>query len=424
MTMMTGSPTAGAREIRAALGESRRQFAAIGLFSAFVNLLMLTGPLFMLQVYDRVLTSRSEATLVALVAIVAFLFLMMGLLDHARGRVLARAGARFQARLDGRVLGAILTRAGPLARVALGAGNGAPRPGGDAALRLGPRALRVLRRAVDAGLPVCTVHLPLAAGPAGRALRRAAAGAGVAEPGAHGTAASGGGSRGGAGGPFRGAGACRRRDGAGPGHARGRDRAHQRAPDRRAEEDHRGLGPQRRLRGDFTHAPPVPPIDDARARCLARDLGRGDTGDHDRGGDPDGPGAGADRPGGGAVAGAAARAGGPPVAGEALARDPGGTPAHAAARAGGAAGGVGPRRRGTRRRDAGGPRGVGPAGAGHGHRHRGAVGRGQVDAGARARRGLAAALGHSDAGRGGTRPIRGSGAGAPCRVAPAGGGAV
>ena len=112
MTMTPGSPPAGAREIRAALGESRRLFVAIGLFSAFVNVLMLTGPLFMLQVYDRVLTSRSEATLVALAAIVAFLFLMMGLLDHARGRVLARAGARFQARLDGRVLGAILTRAG------------------------------------------------------------------------------------------------------------------------------------------------------------------------------------------------------------------------------------------------------------------------------------------------------------------------
>ena len=102
----------GLGEIRAALSESRRLFLAIGLFSAFVNLLMLTGPLFMLQVYDRVLTSRSEATLVALIAIVAFLFLMMGLLDHARSRVLARAGARFQARLDPRVLGAILTRAG------------------------------------------------------------------------------------------------------------------------------------------------------------------------------------------------------------------------------------------------------------------------------------------------------------------------
>ena len=87
-------------------------FASIGVFSAFVNLLMLTGPLFMLQVYDRVLASRSEATLGALVAIVAFLFLAMGLLDHARARVLARVGARFQARMDGRVLGAILTRAG------------------------------------------------------------------------------------------------------------------------------------------------------------------------------------------------------------------------------------------------------------------------------------------------------------------------
>ena len=110
----------GAAEIRAALGESRRLFASIGLFSVFVNLLMLTGPLFMLQVYDRVLTSRSEATLLALIMIAAFLFLMMGLLDHFRARVLARAGARFQARLDPRVLGAILTRAGrsPQARSA------------------------------------------------------------------------------------------------------------------------------------------------------------------------------------------------------------------------------------------------------------------------------------------------------------------
>ncbi len=67
------------------------------------------------------LTSRSEATLVA---ITAFLFLMMGLLDHARGRVLARIGSRFQERLDARVLGAILTRAGlsPQARTEPGTG--------------------------------------------------------------------------------------------------------------------------------------------------------------------------------------------------------------------------------------------------------------------------------------------------------------
>ena len=83
---MTAKPAAtgnaaGGLEIRAALGESRRLFFSIGLFSVFVNLLMLTGPLFMLQVYDRVLTSRSQATLTALIVIVAFLFLMMGLLD-------------------------------------------------------------------------------------------------------------------------------------------------------------------------------------------------------------------------------------------------------------------------------------------------------------------------------------------------------
>ena len=105
------SSATGGREIRDALAESRRLFVSVGLFSIFVNILMLTGPLFMLQVYDRVLTSRSEATLVTLIGIVAFLFLMMGILDHARGRVLARAGARLQARLESRVLRAILTRA-------------------------------------------------------------------------------------------------------------------------------------------------------------------------------------------------------------------------------------------------------------------------------------------------------------------------
>ena len=100
----------GDRELREALSESRRLFLSCALFSVFVNLLMLTGPLFMLQVYDRVLSSRSEATLVALAAITAFLFLMMGVLDHARGRVLARAGARLRLRLDGRVTRAVLAR--------------------------------------------------------------------------------------------------------------------------------------------------------------------------------------------------------------------------------------------------------------------------------------------------------------------------
>ncbi|MEM6385480.1 MAG: type I secretion system permease/ATPase [Pseudomonadota bacterium] len=66
-------------------------------FSILTNLLMLTGPLFMLQVYDRVLGSRSEETLVALTGLVAVLYLAYGVLEFVRGRVVARIGGRLQA---------------------------------------------------------------------------------------------------------------------------------------------------------------------------------------------------------------------------------------------------------------------------------------------------------------------------------------
>ncbi|MCB1314219.1 MAG: type I secretion system permease/ATPase, partial [Sedimentitalea sp.] len=62
---------------------------------------------YMLQVYDRVLGSRSEATLVALTLLVAFLYGVMGILDYTRGRIMARVGARFQAALDQRVFDAM-----------------------------------------------------------------------------------------------------------------------------------------------------------------------------------------------------------------------------------------------------------------------------------------------------------------------------
>ena len=74
------------------------------IFGAFVNILMLVGPFFMLQVYDRVLTSRSKETLVALLILVGVLYLMMLLLDASRARVLARCGAIFQSRCDDVVL--------------------------------------------------------------------------------------------------------------------------------------------------------------------------------------------------------------------------------------------------------------------------------------------------------------------------------
>ena len=83
-------PEKGMVELREARRESRGLFRSVGIFSFFVNLLMLTGPIFMLQVYDRVLGSRSQETLLALFVLMGFLFLMMGLLDFVRGRVLAR----------------------------------------------------------------------------------------------------------------------------------------------------------------------------------------------------------------------------------------------------------------------------------------------------------------------------------------------
>lgn len=108
MTNKTFKP--GYSELAACRRKSRSLYWAVGVFSVFVNLLMLTGPLYMMQVYDRVLGSGSEATLVALSLLVLFLYGMMGLLDFVRGRVLARIGARFQAALDKRVFDAMVRR--------------------------------------------------------------------------------------------------------------------------------------------------------------------------------------------------------------------------------------------------------------------------------------------------------------------------
>jgi len=109
--MSNSEQAVGQAELREVRRENRGLLWSAALFSIFINLLMLTGPLFMLQVYDRVLGSRSEETLVAMFVLMAFLFLVMGILDWARGRILARLGARFQTRLDKRVFAAILKKA-------------------------------------------------------------------------------------------------------------------------------------------------------------------------------------------------------------------------------------------------------------------------------------------------------------------------
>ena len=64
---------------------------------------MLTGAMFMLEVYDRVLPSRSMATLLGLVVLVAGLYVALGILDALRGRILARIGGALDETLSGRV---------------------------------------------------------------------------------------------------------------------------------------------------------------------------------------------------------------------------------------------------------------------------------------------------------------------------------
>jgi len=108
---MEGSDsTKGLRELRSVRRESAGLVLATVLFSIMVNMLTLTGPLYMLQVYDRVLGSGSEATLVALSLLAVGLFVGMGILDYVRGRVMGIVGARFQERLDRRVFTAAMHR--------------------------------------------------------------------------------------------------------------------------------------------------------------------------------------------------------------------------------------------------------------------------------------------------------------------------
>lgn len=80
--------------------------AGVGIFSFFGNLLLLAGPLYMLQIYDRVLATRSIETLIGLTVITLFLLVIWGVLDFLRGRLLARLGTEFQQSID-RAIGVI-----------------------------------------------------------------------------------------------------------------------------------------------------------------------------------------------------------------------------------------------------------------------------------------------------------------------------
>ena len=86
-------------DVAEALRECRRAFGSVALFSGMVNLLMLAGPLYMLQVYDRVLSSRSVPTLIALSIFLVGAYAFQGVLDLIRSRVVVRSAAVLDQRL-------------------------------------------------------------------------------------------------------------------------------------------------------------------------------------------------------------------------------------------------------------------------------------------------------------------------------------
>jgi ATP-binding cassette subfamily C protein EexD len=90
-------------ELKETIVKAKKSIIMVGFFSMFINLLMLVPPLYMLQLYDRVVTSRSESTLIMLTLIVIVLFITMGLLEMVRSRVLIKFGNKFSNLLSDRV---------------------------------------------------------------------------------------------------------------------------------------------------------------------------------------------------------------------------------------------------------------------------------------------------------------------------------
>ena len=94
-------------ELADALRRSRSAFWGVGLLSGLINILMLTGPLFMLQIYDRVLPSHNIPTLVGFAVLTAGLFAFQGILDAIRGRILLRIGSAINHEMSSRAYDAV-----------------------------------------------------------------------------------------------------------------------------------------------------------------------------------------------------------------------------------------------------------------------------------------------------------------------------
>ena len=100
---MAAAPVVRRSELGEALRACRSAFIGVGIMSCMINLLYLTGSIFMLEVYDRVLPSRSVPTLVGLVVLAGGLYVAQGVLDLLRGRILGRIGTSLDEAINARV---------------------------------------------------------------------------------------------------------------------------------------------------------------------------------------------------------------------------------------------------------------------------------------------------------------------------------
>jgi ATP-binding cassette subfamily C protein EexD len=90
-------------ELEQAIYHCRSAFYTAAFFSLFINLLMITPAIYMLQVYDRVLSSGSESTLLVITLLLLFLFLSMGLLEWMRSLILVRVSTKLETLLNSRL---------------------------------------------------------------------------------------------------------------------------------------------------------------------------------------------------------------------------------------------------------------------------------------------------------------------------------
>src|SRR5579862_1413756 len=117
---MAAAPGIRRSELGEALRACRNAFIGVGIMSCMINLLYLTGSLFMLEVYDRVLPSRSVPTLIGLIILASGLYMAQGVLDLIRGRILGRVGTSLDEALNARVFDTVVR----LPLVAGGRGEG------------------------------------------------------------------------------------------------------------------------------------------------------------------------------------------------------------------------------------------------------------------------------------------------------------